>query len=243
MTLYSPMFPIKHEKKCVEIYCDVITPSQFYTMSRQQQLHDKLTSEFSQLSKAWNEWNEQHPTFIVKDTWMGKGYIRTVTDIDRPPFPQKVAMESSMAAISTHMSKGLSCCMGSGSKRGGLFLLTFPKLIPFIAEPIFRDNVLDQLSRDIVTKGHYCFETPGTGKDECYRCLALVHSAYNLCKSSFKAYIKKYGDVTIHRVNRNNGLTEYVLKDSKIIAFDNISQNVTSATGGDADNDNLSETE
>jgi len=78
---------------------------------------------------------------------------------------------------------------------------------------IFRAAVIKQLNRSIFLQVRFAEEH----KDTNYHLHAICTSKFNLNKDNFKSHARKYGHVDVRHVTKDNGLDEYISKESEII--------------------------
>jgi len=78
---------------------------------------------------------------------------------------------------------------------------------------LFRAAVIKQLNRSIFLQVRFAEEH----KDTNYHLHAICTSKFNLNKDNFKSHARKYGHVDVRHVTQDNGLDEYISKESEII--------------------------
>ena len=74
----------------------------------------------------------------------------------------------------------------------------------------FKSATLKQLSRKIFTSVTYAFEH----EDSNIHCHAIAVSTHHLSQSNFTSHIRKFGHVDIKHVTTDNGLLDYISKES-----------------------------
>jgi len=89
----------------------------------------------------------------------------------------------------------------------------------------WRAAVHKQIKRDIFLKGHYAFEHEDTN----IHCHVLALST-GMAKSNFAPFIRKFGNIDLRSVGKDNGIMEYIGKENEIVSFDNVTSPSSSNT-------------
>lgn len=103
-----------------------------------------------------------------------------------------------------------------------------PKLNPYLvtfthnpnskhSKEQFKKAVIKQLSRKIFSEGKYAFEHEDTN----IHCHALVMPTHGLTQTNFTMFTREHGYIKLDKVTKDNGIEEYISKESTPIVFQN----------------------
>lgn len=75
---------------------------------------------------------------------------------------------------------------------------------------------MKQLNREIFTSVQYAIEHP----DDNIHFHSICESVHDLTVAHFKSHIRKFGNIKIQRVIHDNGLLEYISKESEVMKIE-----------------------
>ena len=172
-------------------------------------------NRYEQLCEEYDSLKESNDLYVTE--W--RDFVNESARLSGRPLPDQDMWPPMLPALSDFMTRNngndfLEMNQGhlkSTWQKSGLnkYLITFTHNNEH-DKSSFSSAVIKQLNRAVFSSVLYAFEHQETN----LHCHAICESRFKLDKSHFKSHIKKHGSVDIATVKKDNGLEEYISKES-----------------------------